>query len=231
MQTMSDTHRNGNGTPDTDEWAAFRHDAEEHRKDLERSLRRLLIHDPRAMKQRIQSVSPPDLADEAFTWALDEWRSKPTGTSPEQWMRTRALHLLDEALDLESLAAESRDEDRREENRQLARELLKDDEERERRLELLEDSVAEQPVQFDGLAADDEVSSVESRLDATEVLEHLDRALARLPEIRRRIVVHSYLDELSAEDVAYLLDLSVADVEGELASAVKSLRLELTPKS
>lgn len=230
MSPMTETTPNGSATPDSAEWAAFRREAGEHRKDLERSLRRLLVHDPRAAKARIQNLSPPDLADEAFTWALDEWRSKPTGTSPAQWMRKRALHLLDESLDRESLAAESRAEERREESRQLARDLLKDDEERERWLELVEDSTAELPVQFDGLAADDEVSSVESRLDATEVLEHLDRALARLPEVRRRIVVHSFLDELSPEDVSYLLDMSVADVELELASAVKSLRLELTPK-
>jgi DNA-directed RNA polymerase specialized sigma24 family protein len=219
-----------NGVPDTAEWSEFRRDAAALRKQLERSLRRQLVHDARAARARLQNVAAPDLADEAMAWVLAEWRSKPAGTPPAQWMRKRGLQLLDEALDREALAAESRDEERREEKRLLAISLLSDDEERARWLELV-DEAGDPPVPFDGLTAEDEVSRVDARLDETELLQQLDRALARLPEVRRRVVVHRYLDDLAPDDVAYLLDMSAPDVETELASAVRALRLDLAPRA
>jgi len=234
-----DESRNGNGhhehgrhetgQPEAAEWTQFRRDAGTLRKDLERFLRRRMVHDARAAKARVQNVAPADLADEAFAWALAEWRSKPATTSPELWTRKRALQLLDEMLDSEALAAESRAEERAEETRLHAHELLADEEERDRWLEMLDGS-GDEPVPFEGLAADDEVSRVESRLAETEMLGQLERALAKLPEMRRRIVVHSFVDELSADDVAYLLDVSVGDVEGELAAGVSALRKDLTPQ-
>ena len=48
-----------------------------------------------------------------------------------------------------------------------------------------------------------------------------------LPELRRRAVVHSYLDGFTAEDIAYLLEISADDVACEVASGVKALRLDL----
>jgi RNA polymerase sigma factor (sigma-70 family) len=221
--------RGENGHPEAAEWTQFRRDAETLRKDLERFLRRRLVHDARAAKARLQNIAPADLADEAFAWALDEWRSKPATTTPELWARKRALQLLDEMLDSEALAAESRAEERAEESRLHAHELLADDEERERWLEIL-DGAGDEPVPFEGLAADDDVSRVESRLDETEMLGQLDRALSRLPEVRRRVVVHSFIDELTPEDVAYLLDLSVGHVEQELAAGVAALREDLAPR-
>lgn len=227
--TMTEPLRNG--VPDTAEWSEFRRDAALLRKELERTLRRQLVHDARAARARLQNLSAPDLADEAMAWVLAEWRSKPAGTPPAQWMRKRGLQLLDEALDREALAAESRDEERREEGRLLAMSLVSDDEERARWLELVDvDGAADAALPFDGLTAEDEVSRVDARLDETELLQQVDRALARLPETRRRVVVHRYLDDLSPEDVAYLLDMSTPEVERELASAVRALRIELSPR-
>ena len=223
-------HRNGHGAPEAAEWSVFRQDAGRVRKDLERLIRRRMVHDPRAARARVQNISPPDLADDAFAWALGEWRSKPQATTPAQWMRKRALQLLDEALDVEALAAESREEERREESRLLTLSLVTDDEERARWLDLLDGGPGDAPEPFDGLEADEDVSSVESRLDETELLEQLDQALARLPERSRRVVVHRFIDELTAEDVAYLLDISTDDVERELGVAVETLRRELTPR-
>lgn len=220
---------NGSFAADGPEWDEFRQDAETIRKDLERLLRRRMVHDPRAAKARLQNIAPPDLADESYAWALEEWRSKPHSTSPQMWARKRALQLLDESLDSESLAAESRAEERAEESRLYAQELLNDDEERERWMDILE-SGGDDRVPFDGLVADDAVSNVESRLAETELLQQLDGALARLPETTRRVVVHSFLDDLPADDVAYLLDLSAEDVVRELAAGVKALRADLAPR-
>lgn len=225
--------RNGRSAADdapTGEWSDYRQDAARHRRELERTLRRQLLHDPRAAVARLHNVAPRDIADEAITWALGEWRSKPTGTAPDQWTRKRALQILDESLDREALAAESRDEERREETRLHAQEILADEEERARWMEMLDGEESDPPVPFEGLAADDDVSSVESRLAATEMLGELDRALGRLPEVRRRAVVHHFLDDLAIDDVAYLLDLPASEVETEIAAGMKSLRLALSPR-
>lgn len=228
MTLMSDPTRNG--LPATEEWQAFRREAEKHQKDLERALRRRMVHDPRASKARIQNQGPSDLADEAFAWVLSEWRSKPSATPPEMWMRKRALQLLDESLDREALDAESRAEERSEELRLWKQELLGDDEERARWRDIVHGSSRERPAPFDGLAADASVSRVESRLDEQDRMEDLDQALARLPEMRRRIVVHRFLDELSIDDIAYLVDVPVNDVERELGEAVRVLRHDLSAR-
>jgi DNA-directed RNA polymerase specialized sigma24 family protein len=222
----------GNHLPESGEWREFRAHAEQHRHELERSLRRRLVHDPRAATARVQNLSVRDLADESLAWTLDQWRAKPTGTSPAQWMRKRGLQILDEALDREALAAESRAEERAAEGRQHARDLLQDDEERSRWLDLLAPDAADETEEpFDGLTSDPDVSSVESRLDETERLLELDRALLRLPEVRRRVVVHRYLDGFDRDDIAYLLDLTADEVDRELAAAVKALRLDLAVRS
>lgn len=145
-------------------------------------------------------------------------------------MRKRALQLLDESLDREALDAESRAEERSEELRLWKQELLGDDEERARWRDIVHGSRRERPAPFDGLAADASVSRVESRLDEQDRMDDLDQALARLPEMRRRIVVHRFLDELSIDDIAYLVDVPVNDVERELGEAVRVLRHDLSAR-
>lgn len=222
--------RDGNHLPETGEWREFRTNAESHRHDLERAIRRRLVHDARAATARVQNLSARDLADEALVSTLDRWRAKPAGTPPVLWMQKRAMSLLDEALDREALAAESREEERAEESRLRSHDLLQDDEERSRWLDLVSrDDAPETEEPFDGLACDPE-GSVEARLDETERLTELDRALQRLPELRRRVVVHRFLDGLDADDVAYLLDLTAVEVEQELGSGVKALRLALVTR-
>lgn len=226
MFTMTEPTEDRAELPTSEEWTAFQQNALEHRKDLERTLRRLLTHDRRTDGARASGVSARDVADEALTWALSEWRSKPSRTPPAQWMRKRAIQLLEEALDRETLDDEGRREELLEERRQRKLEHVVDDEERTRWRDLI-GSRREPPVPFDGLAADDQVSRVESRLDETELLEQLDRELGNLPEIGRRVLVHRYLDDLGVDDIAYLLDLPVEDVQRELDGAVADLRRRL----
>lgn len=232
MTTMTEPMPPRTDLPRSEEWEAFRHDAPEIRKDLERTLRRILVHDPRATTARRQNVAPADVADEAFAWVLAEWRSKPSATSPAQWMRKRALQILDESLDRELLDAESRREERAEEARLRRFEVLDDvdDDERTRWIEMVGGAHRSHPEPFDALVADESVSSVEARLTETELLEQLDREMAALPEIRRRILVHRILDELPVDDIAYLLDVTAEDVERELDGAVRDLRNRLTAR-
>lgn len=226
---------NGNGGSRSVEWQAFEANAEELRRLLGRGLRRELVHDPRAAVARIQNLSVADLADEAFAWALENWKQKPTTTTPELWTRKRALQLLDEALDSEALAAESRAEERATERVLLAHDVHEDDEERADWLDMAElagrakardaDGGDDEP--FDGLESDPQLSSPPDRLDGRETLVELERAMLRLPENRRKAVAHRYLDGLSVEEIAYLLDSPPVAVEREIATGLVELQRSL----
>lgn len=228
---MSDMSGTEHLLPETGEWREFRAHADRYRRDLERALRRRLVHDARAATARVHDAAV-DLADEALVRTLDEWRAKPSGTSPALWMHKRAMTLLDETLDQEALAAESRAEERAEEGRLRAHDLLQDDEERARWMDIFagEDGNDVTAEPFDGLPSDPDVSSVETRLEDTERLLDLDRALGALTERRRRVVVHRLLDELETDDVAYLLDVPGSVVEEELAAGLRDLRTALRPR-
>jgi DNA-directed RNA polymerase specialized sigma24 family protein len=185
----------------------------------------------------VQNLAVPDLADEAIAWALENWKAKPTATSPELWVKKRALQLLDAALDAEALAAESRAEERATERRLIAHDLTDDvdDEERAGWLDMAElasrgkrrelDDGEDEP--FDGLESDPQVSSPQDRLGGRESIAELERAMLRLPEKRRRIVAHRFLDGLSLAEIAYLLDDAPRHVESELVAALHDLHAHL----
>ncbi len=234
--------------PSTPEWEDFRGSIVDHRKRLERALRREMIHDARAATARLQNVAVVDLADDALCHTLDQWRSKPGGTAPFEWMLKHALLLLDAALDREALAAESRQEERAEESKLVAHDLMQDDDERAAWLDMVEltrlagdgeagDGAIEgggargvlspDGHQFDGLTSPADASVPDERLQQRETLAALERALLDLPEVRRRAVAHRFLDGLGIDEVAYLLDLEPDDVEIEVAEALKTLRGDL----
>jgi RNA polymerase sigma factor (sigma-70 family) len=206
-------------------------------------LRRRLVHDPRAVAERPHSIAAADLADESFTWALEYWKAKPSSVTPEQWMRKRGLQILDEALDREALAAEGRAEsvaeERDAERRLLAHQLLRHEDERADWLDMAGMAAADGKTEadggefdpFDGIACDPLVSSPSERLDERETLVALERALLSLPEHRRKIVAHRYLDGLAVEEIAYLLDAPPADVRVEIASGIEDLRRAVVMKA
>ena len=226
-----------NDEPTTPEWQAFRDGMVDHRTRLERMLRRELVHDPRSSRARIHNVSARDLADEALCQVLDDWRSKPSTTTPFQWMVKHGLLLLDRTLDQEALAAESRAEEREEERRLLAHDLEHADEERARWLEVaglarldgeaFAETSGDEPQQFDGLASPPDTSSPHERMLQAETLLELEHAMLRLPELRRRAVAHRFLDGLDVGEISFLLDLEEDEVEIELRSALDSLRRDL----
>jgi RNA polymerase sigma factor (sigma-70 family) len=232
-----------NGSPRSDEWLEVQRTASDLRRRLERLLRRRLVHDPRAVAERPHNIVAADLADDAFTWALENWKAKPSAVTPEQWMRKRGLQLLDEALDREALAAEGRAEsladERDAERRLLAHQLLRHEDERADWYDMAGMAAADGKADaeggefdpFDGIACDPLVSSPSERLDERETLVALDRALLTLPEHRRKIVAHRYLDGLSVEEIAYLLDAPSADVRVEIASGIEDLRRAVVAKT
>lgn len=230
-------HMTSNGVARSGEWGVFEEYAGDLRRMLARTLRRELVHDARSATARIQNLPVGDLADEAIAWGLENWRQKPHATSPETWVRKRALQLLDELLDGEALAAESRAEERDAERRVLAVELLEDahDEERAdwldmaglamRRRRRERPSPDDEP--FDSLECDPQVSSPEERLGERETILRLERALLRLPEKRRKIVAHRFLDGLAIEEIAYLVDEPAKGVEQEIAAGLRDLQAEM----
>jgi RNA polymerase sigma factor (sigma-70 family) len=232
-----------NGSPRSEEWTDVQQTASELRRRLERMLRRRLVHDPRTVAERPHNIVSADLADEAFTWALENWKAKPSAITPEQWMRKRGLQLLDDALDREALAAEGRAEsladERDSERRLLAHQLLRHDDERADWFDVSgmadadgrADADSGEFDPFDGIECDPLVSSPSERLDEREMLVALDRALLSLPEHRRKIVAHRYLDGLAVEEIAYLLDAPPADVRVEIASGIEDLRRAVVAKA
>jgi DNA-directed RNA polymerase specialized sigma24 family protein len=243
VDTPSMTAMRDNGSPRSEEWVEVQQTASELRRRLERMLRRRLVHDPRVVAERPHDIVAADLADEAFTWALENWKAKPATVTPEQWMRKRGLQLLDAALDREALAAEGRAEsvaeERDAERRLLAHQLLRHDDGRAEWLDMAGMGAADSKADaetgeydpFDGIACDPLVSSPAERLDERETLVALDRALLTLPEHRRKIVAHRYLDGLAVEEIAYLLDAPVPDVRAEIAAGIEDLRRAVVAKA
>ncbi len=228
-------------TPSTAEWSDFRDRVVQHRQTVERTLRRELVHDPRAGSVRLQNVAVRDLADEALCQVLDDWRSKPGGTPPFQWMLKRGLHLLDETLDREALAAESRAEEREEQRRLFAHEILHDDEERARWREIAGFATraaadagtvetGDDRLHFDGIASSRNATP-ERQVEALETLRMLADALLTLSEPQRRAVSHRYLDGLDVDDVAFLLDVSATDVAMHLEAGLAALRVALAAQA
>ena len=225
-----------NGRPGSDEWTDVERSASELRRRLERLLRRRLVHDARTTAARPHGVVAADLADEAFTWALENWRAKPAAVSPEQWMRKRGLQVLDETLDREALAAEGHAEnlaeERDAERRLLVHQLLRHEDERADWVDVAGMASGDGKAEadggefdpFDGIACDPLVSSPAERLDEREMLAVLDRALSTLAEHRRKMVAHRYLDGLSVEEISYLLDAPHTDVRREIAAGIEDLR-------
>src|SRR5947207_7887685 len=174
--------------PRPDDWRELETTASEVRRRLARTLRRELVHDPRSTLARTANIAADDLADESFTWALENWRAKPATVSPEGWMRKRGLQILDESLDREALAAESRAEERAVESDRLAGDAPNEDEDRADWIDVsgmaagdgkTDGDVSEDP--FDGLVGDPLVTSPAERYAERETLGVLETAMRGLP--------------------------------------------------
>ena len=87
---------------------------------------------------------------------------------------------------------------------------------------------------FTPLAEDDHTASLadkspapDGRLHAREVGERLQAALGRLPERQRAVVVLRHYQELSLEEIAQALGMSLGTVKSSLHRALQRMRLSL----
>ncbi|MCB9958409.1 MAG: RNA polymerase sigma factor [Rhodospirillaceae bacterium] len=71
--------------------------------------------------------------------------------------------------------------------------------------------------------------TAEDRVGGREIGQHIDRALAELPERQREAIVLSHYQALDNPAVAQVLNLSVPAVESLLARARRTLRRQLQP--
>jgi len=72
-------------------------------------------------------------------------------------------------------------------------------------------------------------SSNGQQLDIKDIEVLITEAISRLPEKRRKIFEMSRFEELSYQEIAGLLGISVSTVEGQMVKAIKSVKLSLEP--
>lgn len=72
-----------------------------------------------------------------------------------------------------------------------------------------------------------EQTAAPSDPEASEHLDALRQAIARLPTLQRQVVLMHYLEETSVNQVAVLLSVSAKTVEGRLFQARRTLRRSL----
>jgi RNA polymerase sigma factor (sigma-70 family) len=187
---------------------------------IERMLRLAHAYDARRDDRSDGEALLDDLCEEAVEWIEAHTEDRPSGVGPSLWLRKTALGRLDEHLERQALAngglyrSWSGTADLL-----LAAAAHHDPVERKRWLQVHARAAADgsrSPVSI-AISADEE----------RERMARLERAIVRLPELRRRVVLHYYFDQLTSDDIAYLLDSTVEEIEQELLSGRRGVGIEL----
>lgn len=184
-------------------------------------LRFALTYDARRDERKDATPLPEDLCDEAIEWIEAHTEDRPTGVLPALWLRKVALARLDEQLERQALsnggvyrswsgAADLL----------LAPEAHHDPVERGRWLQVHARAASD--------ARHAPVSIAPDGAAERERMARLERAIVRLPELRRRVVLHYYFDQLTSEEIAYLLEATVEEIDQELLSGRRGVGIELT---
>ena len=67
----------------------------------------------------------------------------------------------------------------------------------------------------------------EEELESLELQEYIQRALIKLPEKYRSVIVLKYIEELSLKEISEILDLSVGTVKTRIHRGREALRKQL----
>lgn len=76
---------------------------------------------------------------------------------------------------------------------------------------------------------EDDTPSITQLLEAEELQEHIDNAIDQLPEKCRIVFMLSRQEDLSYQEIADHLNISIKTVENQISKALKYLRVALKP--
>jgi DNA-directed RNA polymerase specialized sigma24 family protein len=201
------------------EWADYTAHLPQHVDGVLRMLAIVLAHDVRRQDGDVKREVAGELASEAVAWVAAHRSEAPADAPPALWLRKVALTLLDERLEKEAIANGGVYRSWAGETGSPIAPLLEDARERSRWSRVAERVEAE--------SRGEPVRQAAGPQEEHERIRALERALLRLPEVRRRAVTHHYLDHLAHNEIGFLLEISVDEVALELDAGLKGIWLEM----
>ena len=195
-----------------------------HRGRLARLVRHEIVHDTTLADIPKESISVPDVVDEAMVWTMENLGRRPPFLTPEQFLFRRVLHQLDLArASVLRRAAAEKEEDRveaghREPNPEV-------DFEWEDAEDLLFGGGEPLPLDLDEAAVAD--SDPGAILDREALQRAVSDALRELPEAQRRSVLLHDLEGYDPAEIAFILARSEDRVRADLDGARVALRRRL----
>lgn len=189
-----------------------------------RHCRHEIVHDPAMASIPKESVSVPDVVDEAVVWTMDHLASRPGFLTPEQFFWRRLLYQLDlaRASVLRRRAGEEEEAGIATRNREREAEV---DFEWEDAEDLLFGGGEPLPLDLDEAAT--------SGSDPAEILDReaaqgaVSEALRELPDSQRRTILLHDLEGYDPGEIAIVLSVSEDRVRGDLEDARRTLRRRL----
>jgi RNA polymerase sigma factor (sigma-70 family) len=189
-----------------------------------RHCRHEIVHDPAMALIPKESVSVPDVVDEAMVWTLDHLASRPAFLTPEQFFWRRLLHQLDlaRASVLRRRAGEEEEAGVAARNREPEAEV---DVEWQDAEDLL--FGGGEPLPFDLDEAASSGSDPAEILDREVAQEAVSDALRELPDSQRRTILLHDLEGYDPQEIAIVLSVSEDRVREDLENARRTLRRRL----
>jgi RNA polymerase sigma factor (sigma-70 family) len=197
---------------------------EAFRERAARHVRHEIVHDPALAALPKETVSVPDVVDEAMVWTLEHLGERPPFLTPEQFLWRRVLHQLDLAR-----ASVLRRRAGEEEEAALAARHLEPEAEVDMEWADAEDLLfgGGEPLPLDLDEASRGGSDPAAILDREAAQQAVSEALRELPDLERRALLLHDLEGYDPGEIALVLSLSEDRIRGYLDQARRALRRRL----
>jgi DNA-directed RNA polymerase specialized sigma24 family protein len=191
---------------------------------IARLVRHEIVHDPSLVDIPKESISVPDVVDEAIVWTLDNIEKKPPFLTPEQYLWRRVLHQFDLAR-----SSVIRRRDSEVANDRIEASHVEKSPEVDMEWEDAQDLLfgGGEPLPMDMEEAPASASDPGSALDREALQIATSEALRDLPEVQRRAVLLHDLEGYDAAEIAYLLHRGEDQVRHDLDLGHRALRRRL----
>jgi RNA polymerase sigma factor (sigma-70 family) len=201
-----------------------RAEIEAFRSRAARHVRHEIVHDPALAALAKETISVPDVVDEAMVWTLEHVAERPAFLTPEQFLWRRVLHQLDLAKEsvLRARAGEEEESAVASRHREPEAEL---DMEWEDAADLIFGDGEPLPLDLDEASPDG--SDPAAILDREAAQGAVSDALRRLPDAQRRVLLLHDLEGYDPGEIALVLSLSEDRVRNALHNARRTLRRRL----